>query len=311
VLPVSEETVLFVSGLLATERRRGGTRSRRRALGCYRQAVLVLRWFLNGTRLAQLAGDNRIGRSTAYRYLHEGIDVLAAAAPGLRGALLAARAAGHAHVPVDGTLIRTDRCHVPGPTARTDRSGRQVDLWWSGKHAAHGGNIQVIAAPDGWPLWTSPVRPGREHDTTALRAHTEALPLLAEWTDEAHAVLADLGYEGERAALTTPIKKTTDAPLTDDQRTINLLHAATEPRPNAGTPCSRPPSRRCAGSASVRGASARSPPPLSCCSTVSTAAPHDQQVPKPLLGMAQSPPRPDSAAMARDCTPAFSRPVSA
>ena len=102
-----------------------------------------------------------------------------------------------------------------------------MDLWWSGKHAAHGGNVQVIAAPDGWPLWTSAVRPGREHDTTALRAHAEALPLLAEWTDEVHAVLADLGYEGERAALTTPIKKTTDAPLTDDQRTVNLLHAAT------------------------------------------------------------------------------------
>ncbi len=226
VLPVAEETVHFVSGLLATERRRRGTRNRRRALGCYRQAVLVLRWFLDGTRLAQLAADNRIGRSTAYRYLHEGIDVLAAAAPGLRGALLAARAAGHAHVTVDGTLIRTDRCHVPGPTARTDRSGRQVDRWWSGKHAAHGGNIQVIAAPDGWPIWTSPVRPGREHDTTALRTHAETLPLLTEWTDVEHAALADLGYEGERTALTTPIKKTTDAPLTDDQRTVNLLHAA-------------------------------------------------------------------------------------
>src|SRR4051794_131370 len=81
--------------------------------------------------------------------------------------------------------------------------------------------------PDGWPLWTSAVRPGREHDTTALRTDAEALPLLAEWTDEDHAALADLGYEGERAALTTPIKKNTDAPLTDDQRTVNLLHAAT------------------------------------------------------------------------------------
>jgi hypothetical protein len=80
--------VLFVSRLLVAERRRRGTRSRRRALGCYRQAVLVLRWFVDGTRLAQLAADNRIGRSTAYRYLHEGLDVLAAAAPGLRGALL-------------------------------------------------------------------------------------------------------------------------------------------------------------------------------------------------------------------------------
>ena len=90
VLPVAEETVSFVSGLLAAERRRRGTRGRRRALGSYRQAVLVLRWFLDGTRLAQLAADHRIGRSTAYRYLHEGIDALAAAAPGLRGALLPA-----------------------------------------------------------------------------------------------------------------------------------------------------------------------------------------------------------------------------
>src|SRR3954468_3374300 len=228
VLPVTEETVLFVSALLAAERRRRGTRSRRRVLGCYRQAVMVLRWFLDGTRLAQLAADHRIGRSTAYRYLHEGIDALAAQAPGLRGALLAARAAGHPHVQVDGTLIRTDRCAAPGPTARTEHPDRRVDLWWSGKHAAHGGNVQVVTVPDGWPIWTSPVRPGREHDTTALRAHPDALPLLAEWTDEAHAVLANLGYEGERGALTTPlIKKTSDALVTDDKRTVNLLHAAT------------------------------------------------------------------------------------
>src|SRR3954451_18880693 len=226
-LPVDEETVLYVSGLLAAERRRRGTRGRRRALGCYRQAVLMLRWFLDGTRLTQLAADNRIGRSTAYRYLHEGIDILAAASPGLRGALLAARAAGHPHVTVDGTLIRTDRCSVAGPTARADRPDRRVDLWWSGKHAAHGGNVQVIAAPDGWPLWTSDVRPGREHDTTALRAHPDALPLTTEWTDEAHAALGDLGYEGEQATLTVPVKRTANRPLTADQRTINALHAAT------------------------------------------------------------------------------------
>ncbi|SHN52902.1 DDE superfamily endonuclease [Geodermatophilus obscurus] len=128
---------------------------------------------------------------------------------------------------MDGTLIRTDRCQVPGPTARTDRSGRRVDLWWSGKHAAHGGNIQVIAAPDGWPLWTSPVRPGREHDTTALRTHPEALPLLAQWTDTEHAALGDLGYEGERDVLTTPVKTPAGRPLTDDERCLNLLHAAT------------------------------------------------------------------------------------
>src|SRR5512144_2603762 len=53
VLPVGEDTVLSVSRLLATERARRGTRRGRRSLGCYRQAVLILRWFLDGTRLAQ------------------------------------------------------------------------------------------------------------------------------------------------------------------------------------------------------------------------------------------------------------------
>ena len=67
VLPVDEDTVQFVSTLLAADRRRRRTRRRRRALGCYRQAVLVLRWFVDGTWLAQLAADKRIGGSTAYR----------------------------------------------------------------------------------------------------------------------------------------------------------------------------------------------------------------------------------------------------
>src|SRR3954447_349584 len=54
VLPVRESTVLLVSGLLAAEQRRRRTRRRRRALGCYRQAVLLLRWFIYGTRRLQL-----------------------------------------------------------------------------------------------------------------------------------------------------------------------------------------------------------------------------------------------------------------
>jgi hypothetical protein len=48
--------------------------------------VLVVRWFIDGTRVAQLAADNAIGGSTAYRYLHEGIDTLAERRPGLHGA---------------------------------------------------------------------------------------------------------------------------------------------------------------------------------------------------------------------------------
>ena len=71
------------------------------------------------------------------------------------------------------------------------------------------------------------MRPGREQDTTALRSHAGVLPLLAAWTDEVHAVLADLGYKGERTVLTTPIKHRAGHRRSADQRTVNLLHAAT------------------------------------------------------------------------------------
>src|SRR5258708_18647251 len=174
-LTVREQTVLYVSSLLHAERLRRGTRSGTRALACFAQAVLVLRWFLAGTRLTELATDNAIGKSTAYDYLHEGIDALAARAPKLESALLAAKIAGHPHVNIDGTLIETDRCATRGPTPG-------VDMWWSGKHANHGGNIQVLTAPDRWPLWTSEGRPGRGHDTTPLPEHTESLPLFPPWT---------------------------------------------------------------------------------------------------------------------------------
>src|SRR3982751_3481544 len=109
-LSVREQTVLFVSSLLHAERLNRGTRAGTRALTCFKQAVLVIRWFLDGTRMAQLAVDNAIGASTGYEYLHEGINALAARAPKLDSALLAAKMAGYHHVNIDGTLIETDRC---------------------------------------------------------------------------------------------------------------------------------------------------------------------------------------------------------
>ncbi len=124
--------------------------------------------------------------------------------------------AGYSHVTIDGTLIETDRCRTPGPTPG-------VDLWWSGKHDNHGGNVQVITAPDGWPLWTSPVRPGREHDTTAMRQH-DILPLLTAWTDDHLRVLGDLGYEGEQATITVAFKKPKNGKLSLIQQQLNKAH---------------------------------------------------------------------------------------
>jgi len=218
VLPMREHTVVYLARLLRAERQRRGTRARTRVLGCFTQAVVVLRWLLDGTRLTQLARDNTIGKSTAYTYLHEGITVLAAQAPGLHSALLAAKMAGHSHVIIDGTLIETDRCRLPGPTPG-------VDLFWSGKHDNHGGNVQVITAADGWPLWTSDVRPGREHDTTALRYHGEILPQLQTWIgEEALKALGDLGYEGEADTITVAFKKPKGGTLTDEQKIYNRAH---------------------------------------------------------------------------------------
>lgn len=219
VLDVSQETVLFLSGLLDAERRRRGTRKDTRALGTYKQAVLVLRWFLDDTRMSALARDNAISASTAYDYRDEGIAVLADRKPGLHGALLAAKAAGHTHVIVDGTLIHTDRISTPGPTAG-------VDLWWSGKHKHHGGNIQVVSAPDGWPLWTSEVRPGREHDTTAARTDPDLMKMIAAWVGDGQVTLADLGYQGEPDVFKVPFKKPKGGDLTDDQEAYNAVHGA-------------------------------------------------------------------------------------
>jgi hypothetical protein len=211
---MNRDTVEFLAALLATQRRRRRTRRGRRALGCFKQAVLVVRWFLDGTRMAQLARDNGIGGSTAYRCLHEGIDVLAARAPDLRTSLERAKDAGFTHVNLDGVVIPTDRCSVPGPNGH--------DLWWSGKHKHHGGNVQLVSAPDGWPMWVSGVRPGREHDLTCARHHGVIAALADIRADMP--TLADLGYEGAGDVLHVPVKKPADGTnLTDDQKTFNKL----------------------------------------------------------------------------------------
>lgn len=83
---------------------------------------MVLRWLFDGTRMTQLTRDNAVSSSTGYRYLHKGLNVLAAQVPSLTEAIDAAKAAGHEHVGLDGTLIPIDKVHLEGPT-------RGVDLW--------------------------------------------------------------------------------------------------------------------------------------------------------------------------------------
>ena len=156
------ETVCFLARLIGEYCERAGIRRGTRALGPFRQAVLVVRWFLDATRVRQLAADNHIGKTTCYDRLHGAIDLLAALAPDVYEAILAASAAGATRLYLDGTLIRTDRVAMRGPN--------DADLWWSGEHKHHGGDIRVLSDPTGFPIWVSDVRPGREHDTTCAKA---------------------------------------------------------------------------------------------------------------------------------------------
>jgi hypothetical protein len=87
LLDVKRSTAEHLARLLRDRRMVVKIRKGRRALGCSRRAVLVLRWFIDGSRLAQLACDNGLSTSTTYRSLHEGPSVPAAGAPDLSTAL--------------------------------------------------------------------------------------------------------------------------------------------------------------------------------------------------------------------------------
>ena len=128
-LDVPRELAQFLATLLAAERRRRGTPRGSRALSCFGQAVVGLRWFRDRTSPDALARDHGISRATAYRYLDEVITVLAEQAPDLAEALERAKDEGFSHVILDGKVIPADRCKEPAISVK----GEVIDLWYSGK----------------------------------------------------------------------------------------------------------------------------------------------------------------------------------
>jgi hypothetical protein len=199
-LDVPRELVQFVAKLLWAERRRRGTPRDSRALTCFWEAVLGIRWFREPATPGALARDHGVSRATAYRYVDEVIAVLADQAPDLREALERAREEGLSHVILDGKVIPCDRCKEPSVSVK----GEVIDVWYSGKAHAHGGNVQAVTAPDGFPLWVSEVEPGSVHDLTAARAH--ALPALYRAAADLPA-LADPGYEGAGIGILIPVRQ--------------------------------------------------------------------------------------------------------
>lgn len=132
------------------------------------------------------------------------MDVLASWAPGLHEALTGLGESDH--VIVDGTLIPIDRIRADEP-------------YYSMKHRKHGMNVQVIARPDGTPLWFSRATPGRTHDLTAARAHGIVQACLTRQI----LVLADRAYQGAGATVRTPYKNHREQP--EHYQQFNRDHA--------------------------------------------------------------------------------------
>jgi hypothetical protein len=82
MLDVPTELVDFVASLLTESRRARGTRNGTRALSCRNQAVFVLVWFRERREIGITGKGFGISQATAYRYLDEAIEALAAQAAG-------------------------------------------------------------------------------------------------------------------------------------------------------------------------------------------------------------------------------------
>jgi hypothetical protein len=146
-MTMSSRALGVLSDALRAHRNQRRTRWRKLSPG--RQALLVVAYLRKGETYADLACGFRIGTSTVYRYIREALELLAAMSPTLAQAIEVA--SRKAFVILDGTLLRIDRVAMA--------SGRDR-AFYSGRHKAHGLNVQVIADPVGRLVWISPPLPG-------------------------------------------------------------------------------------------------------------------------------------------------------
>jgi hypothetical protein len=215
----------------ALRRRRAELRTRWRRLNAGRQALLVVAYLRKGETYADLACGFAVGVSTVYRYIREGLVLLAALAPTLAQAIDVAK--GKAYVIIDGSLLRIGRVAM---ASHGDRP------YYSGKHKAHGVNVQVIADPTGRLIWVSPALPGARHDIAAAREHG----IIDALTTAGVHVLADRGYQapGRRSPCRNDRAAKTPAPATTGRcrrtRKTSTPHTPGYAAPaNARTPSSR------------------------------------------------------------------------
>lgn len=217
MLDVPRELIRFVAGLLRAERRARGTRKGTRSLTCWKQALFTIAWFRDKPNITRHGTAFELSQSTAYRYLHEAVDVLADRAPDLHQALEKAVADGLPHLELDGKIFSSDRCRHKTVSVK----GETIDAWFSGKTGGFGGQVQMLSEPDGFPIWFSDVLPGGVVDIEAARALV--LPALYPYA-KTMPVLADPGYQGAGHGIIVPFKNPADGNvLSIDNRCYNRL----------------------------------------------------------------------------------------
>lgn len=91
---VPSVTVRTVSRWLAAHRRSHDARPHQRAATPWVQAVMLLRWLIEATSTRTPTRDARISLATAYRYLHEALQVICCVL-GLLEAVMTGRISAH------------------------------------------------------------------------------------------------------------------------------------------------------------------------------------------------------------------------
>jgi hypothetical protein len=113
-LPLSRTTLTFVAGVI--RRHRAATGSLWRKLNAGQQALLVLAYLRKGETFPELATGFGAGVATAWRYVNQTVELLAARTRSSAKRSGDAKKAGHAYVIVDGTLIPSTGSPRTGPS---------------------------------------------------------------------------------------------------------------------------------------------------------------------------------------------------
>ncbi len=154
------ELVEHVSWLIYARRRE--LNSPRRRLGRFKQALLAPAHLRKNETFAQAGTGFGVSETTAWHYVDETPELLAAWAPGPHEALVGLGESNF--VIVDGTPIPTNRINADEP-------------YHSQKHKQHGMNAQVITAPDATPLWFLPHHTRTHSRPDAARTHGIVRPV--------------------------------------------------------------------------------------------------------------------------------------